>query len=378
MSERGGLKGLWDDFSDYLGVDIEVTQDESPNTNLPAIIKFTVTNVEQAQEDQPEIIFEEVQLKVNVGPDLRVEAAENLTAGQSFTYEHHCTYDDVMKIQWNIEGKLSPASLLQFRRRPSSIKRNMQFPIKAYFDFLEQMKIHQWIDDPIKLLVSPDPNTTLAEMKEKEKILSDTIGEIRDSAQRLQDFLSLVNYERNREDLLRHHQLVKEYFQVTERNISELIKILRENRVEQFNKKRENSVNELNIKAGNLDENTKALATKLGIIEASTKDEDNNETLSGVEPPPPITLREIDLHGNNLETTIPVVNKFLEKCYQDNVRRVRIIHGKGIFVLQKAIREILGTHKLVKAESISAADKDHGGEGATEANLIDYSAELLD
>ena len=67
------------------------------------------------------------------------------------------------------------------------------------------------------------------------------------------------------------------------------------------------------------------------------------------------------------------MNKFLEECYQDNVRQVRIIHGKGIFVLQKAIREILGTHKLVITESISAADKDQGGEGATEANLIEYS-----
>lgn len=67
----------------------------------------------------------------------------------------------------------------------------------------------------------------------------------------------------------------------------------------------------------------------------------------------------------------------MKDCYRDNVRRVRIIHGKGIFVLQKVIREYLDTHKFIKSESISPADKDHGGEGATEAYLIDFSVNNL-
>jgi DNA-nicking Smr family endonuclease len=54
---------------------------------------------------------------------------------------------------------------------------------------------------------------------------------------------------------------------------------------------------------------------------------------------------------------------------------VRIIHGKGIFVLQKAIREYLGTHRYVVSNTVSAADKDHGGEGATEANLVEFTAD---
>jgi hypothetical protein len=95
--------------------------------------------------------------------------------------------------------------------------------------------------------------------------------------------------------------------------------------------------------------------------------------ISKLEPPSPIVLREIDLHGKTVEEAIPIIEEFLKEGYRDNVRRVRIIHGKGIFVLQKAIREYLGTHKLVKSGSISAANKDHGGEGATEANLIEFS-----
>ena len=99
--------------------------------------------------------------------------------------------------------------------------------------------------------------------------------------------------------------------------------------------------------------------------------------IAKLEPPLPVALREIDLHGNTVDEAIPIVEKFLRECYRDNVRRIRIIHGKGIFFLQKAIREYLGKHELIQSGSISAADKDHGGEGATEANLVDFSVDKL-
>jgi DNA-nicking Smr family endonuclease len=96
-----------------------------------------------------------------------------------------------------------------------------------------------------------------------------------------------------------------------------------------------------------------------------------------LEPPPPVTLREIDLHGSTVDEAIPVIEKFLKECYRDNVRRVRIFHGKGIFILQKAIRAYLGKSELIKPGSISPADKDHGGEGATEAILVYFSVDKL-
>ncbi|MFC1986520.1 Smr/MutS family protein [Chloroflexota bacterium] len=100
--------------------------------------------------------------------------------------------------------------------------------------------------------------------------------------------------------------------------------------------------------------------------------------IAKLEPPSTISLREIDLHNDyKVEVAIPMLEKFLEESYRDNVRRVRIIHGKGIFVLQKAVREYLEKHRLVLPKSISSADKDHGGEGATEANLIDFDSNLL-
>ena len=103
--------------------------------------------------------------------------------------------------------------------------------------------------------------------------------------------------------------------------------------------------------------------------------------IAKLEPPQPTDLKEINLHDEGkyrVEMAIPLLEKFIYDCYRDNVRKVRIIHGKGIFVLQKAIRDYLGTHRFVKSGSISAADKDHGGEGATEANLVEFSANNLD
>ncbi len=377
MTQRGGLTGIWEDLNNYLVVDVEVNQDEVPNTKLPAIIKFTVTNTGQANEVRPEIIFEQVQLIVSVPPDSWVEHAENLAGGQSFTYEYHCTYDAIMQVQWTIEGKVSPTALLHFRRKPSMINKNSQFPVKAYFDFLEQMDIHQWLNGTVKSLVTPGPDTTLGEMKEKADTLSRTISEIRNSAQRFKEFLGHVDIKKYRDDLLSHQKRVQDYLNVTDRNIGELMQIFRENRIEHFNKTRDKIVKELTTRIGDLEEATEALAVRLGMTTSDANNEAANQASLKVEPPPPISLREIDLHGNTVDEAMPIVEDFLRQCYRDNVRRVRIIHGKGIFVLQKSIREYLGTHKFAETESISPADKDHGGEGATEANLIDFSVDNL-
>ena len=92
-----------------------------------------------------------------------------------------------------------------------------------------------------------------------------------------------------------------------------------------------------------------------------------------IDPSPPEAIREINLHENHtVEEAIPLIKDFLEECYQNGVRRVRIIHGKGIGVLRQAVKELLEIHRYIIPESIVSADKDHGGEGATEANLVEF------
>jgi len=38
-----------------------------------------------------------------------------------------------------------------------------------------------------------------------------------------------------------------------------------------------------------------------------------------LEPPHPIELKEIDIHGNTVDEAIPIVEKFLMECFRDNV-----------------------------------------------------------
>lgn len=111
-------------------------------------------------------------------------------------------------------------------------------------------------------------------------------------------------------------------------------------------------------------------------VRAKTKEAINKAkwAIAKLEPPSPISIREINLHENHtIEEAIPLVKDFLDECYRDNVRRVRIIHGKGIGILRQAVRDYLEIHRYIIPESITFADKDHGGEGATEANLIEFS-----
>jgi DNA-nicking Smr family endonuclease len=101
--------------------------------------------------------------------------------------------------------------------------------------------------------------------------------------------------------------------------------------------------------------------------------------IAKLDPPAPVQLREIDLHEyTTVEEAIASVEKFLNDSLRDNVRRVRIIHGKGEGVLREAVRECLDKHPFVMSLSILLADGQHGGEGATEANLVTFKPELLD
>ena len=370
-----GLASIWDNVNNFLRVDVGVSQDQTPNAKYSAIIRFTVTNTNQHQEFQTDVVFEEVQLKVGVPPNWHIEKAENLSGRQSFYYEHHCNFDEIMKIQWALEGRVSPAVLLTFHRRPSSINRNKQLPVKAYFDFLDQMNIHKWLGQ-IKSFPAPNQDTTLAEMKSKEGVLGSITTELGNSGQQLEGFLGLINYDQAPDDIIRHKNTVVEYLNRTQREIVDLIQRLRNHDTEGFGKARDNVVAKLTGRASELDKATEALGQKLGILAKAFKDETNSARATKIGPPPPISLKEIDLHNNpNIEKAIPMLEKFMKESYRDNVRSIRIIHGKGIGVLRNAVRLHLESHRLVK--SLGTADKDHGGEGATEANLVDYNVELL-
>ena len=97
--------------------------------------------------------------------------------------------------------------------------------------------------------------------------------------------------------------------------------------------------------------------------------EDELKEYDGQIPVPVIPQIELDLHGMTVDEAIPLVDRYLEDSYNQYMRQVWIVHGKGTGVLREAVRGHLKDHRLVK--SSAPADSNHVEEGATEVIMID-------
>ena len=95
-------------------------------------------------------------------------------------------------------------------------------------------------------------------------------------------------------------------------------------------------------------------------------DEDDSapEELDSVELPIEDVL---DLHPFRPAEAADVVRSWLEEAYARGLRRVRVIHGKGIGVQRETVRKILARDPRVVAFGDLPAE--HGGWGATWIDL---------
>ena len=78
---------------------------------------------------------------------------------------------------------------------------------------------------------------------------------------------------------------------------------------------------------------------------------------------------QIDLHGLTVEEAIPLVDRFLERAYRARLPRVWVVHGRGTGALSSEMLSYLSRHRLVAR--CSAADRDRGGPGSTQVEIID-------
>ncbi len=78
---------------------------------------------------------------------------------------------------------------------------------------------------------------------------------------------------------------------------------------------------------------------------------------------------EIDLHRLTVDEAVLKIDEFLYKAYKTGHFRVWVIHGKGTGILRQEMRRYLSKHPLVRAQR--PADPQHGGDGATQVELID-------
>jgi DNA mismatch repair protein MutS2 len=76
---------------------------------------------------------------------------------------------------------------------------------------------------------------------------------------------------------------------------------------------------------------------------------------------------EINVIGYNVDDATRAVEKFVDHAFLAGLPRVRIVHGSGMGILRKALRQSLQQHPHV--ESVAEPPQNEGGAGATVVEL---------
>jgi DNA mismatch repair protein MutS2 len=76
---------------------------------------------------------------------------------------------------------------------------------------------------------------------------------------------------------------------------------------------------------------------------------------------------EINVIGHTVDDATREVEKFVDRAFLAGLPRVRVVHGSGMGILRKALREFLRQHPHV--ESVAEPPQNEGGAGATVAEL---------
>jgi len=79
------------------------------------------------------------------------------------------------------------------------------------------------------------------------------------------------------------------------------------------------------------------------------------------------TASEINVIGYNVDDATRAVEKFVDHAFLAGLPRVRVVHGSGMGILRKALRQALQQHPHV--ESVAEPPQNEGGGGATVVEL---------
>jgi DNA mismatch repair protein MutS2 len=92
-------------------------------------------------------------------------------------------------------------------------------------------------------------------------------------------------------------------------------------------------------------------------ISVSLKSEDDNL----------IVPKEINVIGQSVDDATREVEKFVDRAFLAGMPRVRVVHGSGMGILRKALRQFLKSHPHVAM--VSEPPQNEGGAGATVVEL---------
>ena len=71
--------------------------------------------------------------------------------------------------------------------------------------------------------------------------------------------------------------------------------------------------------------------------------------------------------GRNVDEATSAVEKFIDRAFLAGLTRVRIVHGSGMGILRKALRQFLKDHPHVA--TVAEPQQNEGGAGATVVEL---------
>jgi len=117
----------------------------------------------------------------------------------------------------------------------------------------------------------------------------------------------------------------------------------------------------------------KHLTVHLGVLRMKV-DVGDVDVLQGAQPKDevPISTRrglssgiplELDIRGENVEDSLPRIDKYLDDAVMNRIARVTIIHGKGTGVLRNGVRRHLSNHPHVR--TWTSGGPGEGGDGVT-------------
>jgi len=177
---RHGPLGFWKEMRDHLVVNAKVETDKSAGSALPVTIHFDIGNIIPRDSEQgPDIVFEEILLRVGKPPDWHIEKFTNLGMDQWLSYDYRCNYIDLPDISYDIEYKISINSIFGFRKEPTKIELKLaDFSLADTIKFTNSLKIHRWLDEVIKKMPEPDSNTTVGEIERNQNTTKGIISEI--------------------------------------------------------------------------------------------------------------------------------------------------------------------------------------------------------
>jgi DNA mismatch repair protein MutS2 len=76
---------------------------------------------------------------------------------------------------------------------------------------------------------------------------------------------------------------------------------------------------------------------------------------------------ELNVIGRNVDEATSAVEKFIDRAFLAGLTRVRIVHGSGMGILRKALRQYLQKHPHVS--TVAEPQQNEGGAGATVVEL---------